>query len=80
MTSGFLLDTNVPSELTRIKPDPRVARWLQAADDNLLYLSVISIGEFCKGFTVHPEHHRRAGLRQWLKTPSDHGSTAASYP
>ena len=45
MTRGFLLDTNVPSELTRIKPHPRVARWLEAADDNLLYLSVISIGE-----------------------------------
>jgi toxin FitB len=66
MTRGFLLDTNVPSELTRIKPDPRVARWLEAVNDNLLYLSVISIGEFCKGFTVHPEQHRRAGLRQWL--------------
>jgi len=23
--TGFLLDTNVPSELTRPKPDPRVA-------------------------------------------------------
>ena len=46
MTRGFLLDTNVPSELTRIKPDPRVPRWLQAANDNLLYLSVISIDEF----------------------------------
>ncbi len=66
MTRGFLLDTNIPSELTRVKPDPRVARWLQAADDDLLYLSVISIGEFCKGFTVHPEQHRRSVLRQWL--------------
>jgi predicted nucleic acid-binding protein len=61
MTRGFPLDTNVPSELTRIRPDPRVARWLEAAGDNLLYLSVIGIGEFCKGFTVHPERHRRAG-------------------
>jgi predicted nucleic acid-binding protein len=36
MTRGFLLDTNVPSELSRPRPDPRVARWLEAADDNLL--------------------------------------------
>ena len=64
--SGFLLDTNVPSELTRIKPDRRVAQWLEEADDDELYLSVISIGEFCKGFTVHPEEHRRADLRKWL--------------
>lgn len=54
-------DTNIPSELTRIKPDRRVEQWLEAADDNALYLSVISIGEFCKGFAVHPERHRRPG-------------------
>jgi predicted nucleic acid-binding protein len=64
--SGFLLDTNVPSELIRIRPDPRVAQWLRAADDNSLYLSVISIGEVCKGFTIHPEEHRRDALRKWL--------------
>ena len=67
MNGGFLLDTNVPSELTRIKPDSRVAQWLDEADDDRLYLSVISIGEFCKGFTVHPEEHRRVDLRQWLE-------------
>ena len=66
MSGGFLLDTNVPSELTRIKPAPRVAQWLEDTNDDLLYLSVISIGEFCKGFTIHPEEHRRASLRQWL--------------
>jgi predicted nucleic acid-binding protein len=64
--SGFLLDTNVPSELIRMRPDPRVAQWLRDADDNMLYLSVISIGEVCKGFTVHPEEHRRVILRRWL--------------
>jgi predicted nucleic acid-binding protein len=64
--SGFLLDTNVPSELIRIKPDPHVAQWLRDADDNTLHLSVISIGEVCKGFTVHPEEHRRVILRKWL--------------
>jgi toxin FitB len=66
MSKGFLLDTNVPSELTRIQPDPRVARWLHNANDDLLYLSVVSIGEFCKGLTVHPQEHRRASLRRWL--------------
>jgi predicted nucleic acid-binding protein len=64
--SGFLLDTNVPSELIRIRPAPRVAQWLRDANDDSLYLSVISIGEVCKGFTIHPEEHRRDILRKWL--------------
>ena len=62
----FLLDTNVPSELIRIRPDPRVAQWLREADDDSLYLSVISIGEVCEGFTIHPEERRRDILRKWL--------------
>lgn len=68
MSPGFLLDTNVPSELTRPQPDPRVAQWLEETDDDLMYLSVITIGEVRKGITVHPEPHRRADLQQWLET------------
>ena len=67
MSRGFLLDTNVPSELTRPQPDPRVAQWLEDTDDSLMYFSVISVGEVCKGFTVHPEQHRRGSLRQRLE-------------
>jgi predicted nucleic acid-binding protein len=66
MKRGFLLDTNVPSELTRPQPEPRVTRWLEDTDDELIYFSVVSIGEVCKGLTVHPERHRRAWLRNWL--------------
>ena len=62
MTRGFLLDTNVPSELTRPQPEARVAQWFEDTDDDLMYLSIVSIGEICKGFTVHPEPHRRCRL------------------
>lgn len=63
---GFLLDTNIPSELTRPHPDPRVSRWLDDADDDQLYLSVISLGEILKGVTMLPESKRRAELQRWL--------------
>lgn len=66
MSRGFLLDTNIPSELTRPQPEPRVTRWLEDTDDELMYFSVVSIGEVCKGLTVHPEAQRRAWLRNWL--------------
>ena len=67
MSRGFLLDTNVPSELTRPQPDPRVARWLEDTDDDLMHISVVTIAEVCKGITVHPEPSRRSWLRQWLE-------------
>jgi predicted nucleic acid-binding protein len=31
--SGFLLDTNIPSELTRQNSAPQVERWLDEAND-----------------------------------------------
>jgi toxin FitB len=64
--TGFLLDTNIPSEMTRPRPQPSVSEWLDAADDDQLYLSVVSLGEILKGVTVLPESNRRRQLQQWL--------------
>ncbi len=64
--TGFLLDTNVLSELTRPKPDCRVENWLDEANDELLYLSVVSLGEILKGVTALPESKRRRQLQSWV--------------
>jgi predicted nucleic acid-binding protein len=64
--TGFLLDTNIPSELTRPRPEPRVSQWLDDADDDQLYFSVISLGEILKGVTVLPDSARRRQLQEWL--------------
>jgi predicted nucleic acid-binding protein len=63
---GFLLDTNVPSELTRPQPQPSVSQWLEDADDEQLYFSVISLGEVLKGITILPASKRRIEIQQWL--------------
>lgn len=63
---GFLLDTNVPSELTRPQPQPSVSQWLEDINDEQLYFSVISLGEVLKGITVLPTSRRRTELQQWL--------------
>jgi predicted nucleic acid-binding protein len=65
--TGFLLDTNVPSELTRPQSDARVEKWLNDADDEQLFLSVVSLGEIFKGLTILPESKRRQQLRQWVE-------------
>jgi len=65
--SGFLLDTNIPSELTRQESAPQVERWLEEANDEDLFFSVISLGEILKGITVLPTSKRRDGLQTWLE-------------
>jgi predicted nucleic acid-binding protein len=64
--SGLLLDTNIPSELTRHRSDRQVERWLDEANDEDLYFSVISLGEILKGITLLPASKRREGLQEWL--------------
>ena len=64
--TAFLLDTNVPSELTRPKSDVRVEKWLDDANDEQLFFSVVSLGEIVKGLTILPESKRRSELQQWL--------------
>ena len=62
----FLLDTNIPSELIRSRPNPKVSRWVRTQSDKSLYLSVVTIGELRKGFTILPRNDRRARLEDWF--------------
>jgi predicted nucleic acid-binding protein len=64
--SGFLLDTNVASEMVKPKPDPGVMKWLAEADESLLYFSVVTLGEIRKGIAARSEAARRAQLENWL--------------
>ena len=65
--SGFLLDTNCISELVRPKPDPRVMEWMEAADEGMLYLSVLTFGEIRKGLAGLAQGKRRTHLETWLQ-------------
>lgn len=64
--SGFLLDTNVVSELVKNRPEPRVVAWLEATDESLLYLSVLTVGEIRKGIVSLADAARRVALEAWL--------------
>jgi toxin FitB len=65
--NSFLLDTNVLSELTRLRPDPLVEAWVYGQDENRLYISAVSIGELRRGIVILPECRRRQELEQWLE-------------
>ena len=65
--NGFLLDTNVVSELVKPKPDANVVAWFRSTQERLLYLSVLTIGEIRRGIMLaQPE--RRAKLERWCET------------
>jgi predicted nucleic acid-binding protein len=63
--NGYLLDTNIPSELVKKQPEPRLVEWLDAQDDESLFLSVVTLGEIRKGFTILPDGNRRRFLEGW---------------
>ncbi|MBK8575230.1 MAG: type II toxin-antitoxin system VapC family toxin [Elusimicrobia bacterium] len=65
--SGFLLDTNVISELIKPKPQPNVVRWVREADEDALFLSVLTLGEIRKGISLLPQSTRKSRLETWLE-------------
>jgi hypothetical protein len=65
---SYLLDTCIISELVRRKPARRVVRWVEEADEEALYLSVLSVGEIEKGIAKLPAtSRRRSVLRRWVE-------------
>ena len=67
MSAGFLLDTNIPSELMRSRPEPKVKGWVAAQDIATLFLSVVSLGEMESGFTTMQDAQQRLRLQAWLE-------------
>ena len=64
--SGFLLDTNIISELVKPKPEAKVTTWIEDTDESLLYLSGLTLGEIRRGIAGLPQSRRRATLEAWL--------------
>ena len=64
--NGFLVDTNVVSEPSRSRPNAGVVAWLKGADERRLFLSVITVGELCRGIERVRDLQRRATLERLL--------------
>jgi predicted nucleic acid-binding protein len=64
---SFLLDTNVVSEWTKRRPNAGVVAWLAKADEDRLFLSVVTLAELRYGTARIPAGVRRARLAQWLR-------------
>jgi len=51
---GWLLDTNVVSELAGSRCDPKVAAWAREQAEDRLFISILSLGEYDKGIENLP--------------------------
>ena len=70
--NGWLLDTNVVSELAKANPDPPVASWAGRQPDSTVFISVLSLGEFEQGVgnlpPSHPARGRYESILQSIET------------
>lgn len=64
--TGWLLDTNILSELRRPKPERRVLAFVAAKPLELLHVSVVTLAEIRFGIEVVADADRRAELGEWL--------------
>ena len=69
MTSMYLLDTNVVSELRKQRPHGGLVAWLQSIDDAQLYLSAVTLGEIQAGIELTREQDPRKAeeIETWLE-------------
>jgi predicted nucleic acid-binding protein len=65
--SGFLLDTNIPSETLRPAPNAIVSAWLKSQPGDLQFVSVVTIGELRRGTTLLPHGPKRAQLENFIE-------------
>src|SRR5580693_4652155 len=64
---NFLLDTNAVSEWVKPRPNPGVIRWMESADEDRVFLSVISLAELRYGAERMAAGARRHRIEEWLR-------------
>ena len=64
--TGWLLDTNILSELRRPKPERKVVAFVAGQPLEQLYVSSVSFAEIRFGIDLVTDPARRAALNDWL--------------
>jgi predicted nucleic acid-binding protein len=64
---NFLLDTNAVSEWVKPQPNAGLMSWMESADEDRIFISVISFAELRYGVERMAAGRRRSRLEQWLR-------------
>ena len=64
----YLLDTNVVSELRKLKPHQGVVAWIRAAPEESLYVSAVTVGEIQAGIEItrQQDAEKAREIENWL--------------
>jgi predicted nucleic acid-binding protein len=63
---AWLLDTNILSEIRRLRPEPKVLAFIASCPLDELYISVVTLAEIRFGIELVSERNRRDELNDWL--------------
>jgi len=63
---NFLLDTNAVSEWVKPRPNPGLIAWMESADEDRIFISVVSVAELHYGVERMATGGRRSRLERWL--------------
>ena len=64
--TGWILDTNIISELRRPKPEKKVAAFVRTQPLEALYVSIVTLAEIRFGIELQTDAIRRTELKEWL--------------
>ena len=64
---GWLLDTNIISELRKSKPDSKVINFIAAQPGETLFVSDVTLAEILYGIEQLGDAARRTDIRLWLE-------------
>ena len=64
--TGWLLDTNILSELRRPRPEPKVVAFAATQPLDSLFISAVTLAEIRFGIELVADAERRAELNDWL--------------
>ena len=65
----YLLDTNILSNITKVKPSEALVAWMAEQADDDLFISSLTIAEIRRDVLEKPSGKKRTQLEHWFSGP-----------
>lgn len=67
--TAYLLDTNIISAVTKLRPSEPLLEWMEAQVDEDLFISSLTVAEIWRGVLGKPAGKKRDQLEAWFAGP-----------